>query len=146
MNYLEYHEIYYKFVQAKIKLQKIQNEIENIILKMLSSTSEIKDNVSNLKTQSDKMLSLTSKKIDLEAEEKIQQELLNRRRIKKEEAEIELRKSNNEKDKIYYMYFINHDRVKDIAIKIGYTREYTYDLLDKIKKDKYEIEQKMQKK
>ena len=146
MNYIEYHKIYFKFIQAKNKLLKIQDKIEDIMLKMISATSQIKDTITDNKNTSDKMLELTSKKIDLENEEKIQLELLFRIKGQKDNAESELRNSKNEKDKIYYKYFIDHIRIKDIAIQIGYTREYTYELLNQIKKDKFEVEEKIRKK
>ena len=146
MNYIEYHKNYFKFIQAKNKLHKIQDKIEDIMLKMISATSQIKDTITDNKNTSDKMLELTSKKIDLENEEKIQLELLARIRTIKDNAEIELRNSKDEKDKIYYKYFIDHVKIKDIAIQIGYTREYTYELLSQIKKDKFEVEEKIRKK
>ena len=146
MNYIEYHKIYFKFIQAKNKLLKIQDKIEDVMLKMISATSQIKDTITDNKNTSDKMLELTSKKIDLENEEKIQLELLFRIKRQKDNAESELRNSKNEKDKIYYKYFIDHIRIKDIAIQIGYTREYTYELLNQIKKDKFEVEEKIRKK
>ena len=142
MDYKEYHEIYYKFRQSKNDLKKIQNKIEDIIIKLISINSEIKDTISDKNEYNDRLLELTAKKLDLEIEEKKIKELVFRRKKAKEEAEIELRNSKNEKDIIYTKYYIDHLKVRDIAILISYTREYTYDLLNKIRNEKRKIEKK----
>ena len=139
MNYIEYHEIYYKFVQTKNKLRKIQNKIEDIMLKMISTSSQIKDTITDNKNISNKMLELTTKKIDLENEEKLQIELLDRIIIQRNNAEIELRDtakhSNTDiKNKVYVMYYLDYYKVGYIAKKLGYSSSYIYNLLSEIKK------------
>ena len=66
MDYKEYHEIYCKFRQSKNDLKKIQNKIEDIIIKLISINSEIRDTISDKNEYNDRLLELTGKKVDLE--------------------------------------------------------------------------------
>lgn len=146
MNYKKYFETYYNYKQAKIKLQKIQNEIADIINSMLSTTSRMKEVVNNSKSSNDKMMELTVRKIELDTKEKLAKELLDVYNRQMLDAEKELKDSKETKDMIYYNYFIEHKKVKDISKNIAFAREYTYDLLKQIKSDIAKIEQELIKK
>lgn len=141
MDYKEYYETYYNYRQAINKLHKIQNKLFDVINAMLSTTAKMKENVGGSRSNSnDKMLSLTAKKIELEAQEELAKELVdmnNKRRISDEE---ELRKSTETKDKVYIMYYIEHLKVSDIARKLNYGKSYIYDILSDIKKNIAELE------
>ena len=65
MNYKKYFVTYYNYKQAKIKLQNIQNEIADIISSMLSTTSQMREVVNSNKSSNDKMMELTTRKIEL---------------------------------------------------------------------------------
>lgn len=136
MNYKEYYETYYNYRQAINKLHKIQNKLSDIINAMLSTTAQMKEDVvgGSKSNSNDKMLSLTAKKIELEAQEELAKELVdmhNKRRLSDEE---ELRKSKDTKDKVYIMYFIEHSKVNDIARVLNYGKSYIYDVLSEIRK------------
>ena len=122
MNYKEYYESVYNYRQAVSKLHKIQNKLSDIINSMLSTTAQMKDNLGSSRASSnDKMLSLTAKKIELEAQE-------------------ELRKSKDTKDKVYIMFFIDHSTVSEIALVLNYGKSYIYDVLSEIKRTLNELE------
>lgn len=133
MNYKEYYETYYNYRQAKNKLHKIQNEKADVINSMMSVVSQMKDVVNHSSNSNDKMLLLTGKKIDLEAQEKLAKGLLDVREEQRKEAEDELRKSKDLKDIIYVKYYIDHIRVKDIAKQLIFARSYIYNILTPIK-------------
>jgi len=141
MNYKEYYETYYNYRQAIFKLHKIQNKLFDIINAMLSTTAQMKEDVGSSRSNSnDKMLSLTAKKIELEAQEVLAKELVemhNKRRISDEE---ELRKSKDTKDKVYIMYFIEHQKVNDISRDLNYGKSYIYDVLSEIRKTIAELD------
>lgn len=141
MNYKEYYETYYNYRQAIYKLHKIQNKLFDIINAMLSTTAQMKEDVGSSRSNSnDKMLSLTAKKIELEAQEVLAKELVemhNKRRISDEE---ELRKSKDTKDIVYIMYFIDHLKVSDISRKLNYVKSYIYNVLSEIRKAISEID------
>ena len=61
-------------------------------------------------------------------------------------TEKELKDSKETKDIIYYKYFIQHIKVKEISKDIAFAREYTYDLLKQIKSDIAKLEQELIKK
>ncbi|MBQ8892547.1 MAG: hypothetical protein IJ068_06775 [Bacilli bacterium] len=146
MDYKEYHKTYYNFKRAKNKLHKIEDELADVINALLSVTSQIKDIVSFGGFNSDKMLSLTTRKDELEQQEILARDLLKVREKQNIDAEKELRKSKESKDIIYYRYFIDHIKVKDISKEIPLAREYTYELLKQIKVDITNIEQEIREK
>lgn len=146
MNYKEYYKTYYNYRQAQNKLQKIHNELADTINALLSVSSEIKENPTFSNSYNDKMMNLTLKKVDLEAQLPLAKELLHIREKQKKEDEQELRKSNDVKDIIYVKKYIDHIKVKDISIQIAYAREYTYELLKNIRKDIFELEKELDKK
>lgn len=146
MNYKEYYETYYNYRQAKNKLQKMHNELADTINALLSVSSEIKENPTFSNSSNDKMMNLTLKKVDLEAQIPLATELLKIRENQRKESEQELRKSSDVKDIIYFKYFIDHIKVKNISSQISYAREYTYELLKSIRKDIYEFEKELDKK
>ena len=76
MNYKKYFVTYYNYKQAKIKLQNIQNEIADIISSMLSTTSQMREVVNSNKSSNDKMMELTTRKIELDSKEELAKELL----------------------------------------------------------------------
>lgn len=47
--------------------------------------------------------------------------------------EIELRESKEVNDRLYVMYYLDNMKVKHIAYKVSYTREWTYELINKLK-------------
>lgn len=146
MNYKKYFITYYNYKQAKIKLQNIQNEIADIISSMLSTTSQMREIVNSNKSSNDKMMELTTRKIELDSKEELAKELLGVYNRQMLDAEKELKDSKETKDIIYYKYFIQHIKVKEISKDIAFAREYTYDLLKQIKSDIAKLEQELIKK
>ena len=115
MNYKKYFVTYYNYKQAKIKLQNIQNEIADIISSMLSTTSQMREVVNSNKSSNDKMMELTTRKIELDSKEELAKELLGVYNRQMLDAEKELKDSKETKDIIYYKYFIQHIKVKEIS-------------------------------
>ena len=146
MDYKEYHKTYYNFKRVKNKLHRIEDELADVINALLSVTSQIKDVVSFGGFANDKMLSLTTRKDELEQQEQLARDLLRVREKQNIDAEKELRKSKDSKDIIYYRYFIDHIKVKDISKEIPLAREYTYELLKQIRADISKIEQDIREK
>jgi len=141
MNYKEYYESVYNYRQAVSKLHKIQNKLSDIINSMLSTTAQMKDNIGSSRASSnDKMLSLTAKKIELEAQEELAKELVEMHNKRKLSDEEELRKSKDTKDKVYIMFFIDHSTVSEIALVLNYGKSYIYDVLSEIKRTLNELE------
>lgn len=146
MNYKEYYVIYYNYKKAKNDLHKLQNQIADVISCLMSTTSHIKDDVNLSNNNNDKMLQLTAKKIELESQKDLAKKLLILRLEQKNDAEIELRKSKDLKDRIYVMFFIEHLKPKDISQQLSFARSYIYNLLAEIKTYIYEYDKKHKKK
>ena len=133
MNYKEYYETYYNYKQAKNKLHKIQNDKADIINSMMSIVSQMRDISVHSSNSNDKMLSLTAKKIDLEAQEELAKNLLELRKEIMRDAEVELRKSKDLKDLIYIKYYLEHIRAKELSRQLNFARSYIYNILGIIK-------------
>lgn len=145
MNYKEYYVIYYNYRKAKNDLHKLQNNIADVISCLMSTTSHFKD-VITISKDNDKILQLTAKKIELENQKDLAKKLLILRVEQKNDAEIELRKSKDLKDRIYVMFFIEHLKPKDISQQLSFARSYIYNLLAEIKTYIYEYDKKHKKK
>jgi len=91
-------------------------------------------------------MELTTRKIELDSKEELAKELLGVYNRQMLDAEKELKDSKETKDIIYYKYFIQHIKVKEISKDIAFAREYTYDLLKQIKSDIAKLEQELIKK
>ena len=146
MNYKEYYETYYNYKQAKNDLHKLENNLVDVISLLISTTSKLKDDVSRLSNNNDKLLSLTAKKIELESQEELQKELLKTREKQKNDAEVDLRKSVNLKDIVYVKYYLDHKRPREIAKQLNFARSYIYNILTEIKSFIYEYDKEHKKK
>lgn len=144
--YRDYFKAYYNYKQANEELNKIQNEIVDIINCMLSTTSTIKEVATSTKSTNDKLTELTARKIELEEQQCLKIKILDIRVEQLRDTEKQLRNSKETKDIIYYKYFIQHLKVIDIAKSINFVSGYVYQLLREIKEDTSKIEKEIKEK
>lgn len=146
MDYKEYYKSYYNYRKAKNDIIRIEDSIADIINALLSISTTYKETNSSSNTCSDKVSKLTVEKVYLEGQAKLAKELLAIRENQKNEDEIELRKSKDNKDIIYFKYYIDHLKVREIAKQIPLAREYTHALLKEIRKEIAKLDEELRKK
>ena len=89
------------------------------------------------------MGNLIASKIDLEEVIKYQIVLFDSRKERAEEKLEELKKSKDLDDIIYLLKFVSIFKTKEVSKFISYTREYTYDLISKIRSQMKQIEKEI---
>jgi len=89
------------------------------------------------------MGNLIASKIDLEEVIKYQIVLFDSRKERAEEKLEELKKSKDLDDIIYLLKFVSRFKTKEVSKVISYTREYTYDLISKIRSQMKQIEKEI---
>ena len=141
--YVEYHKCWYLMILAKRDLEKLQSKKDNILSELAKTAAELKDVASSGNQTSDKMGNLIASKIDLEEVIKYQIVLFDSRKERAEEKLEELKKSKDLDDIIYLLKFVSRFKTKEVSKVISYTREYTYDLISKIRSQMKQIEKEI---
>ena len=141
--YVEYHKCWYLMILAKRDLEKLQSKKDNILSELAKTAAELKDVTSSGNQTSDKMGNLIASKIDLEEVIKYQIVLFDFRKERAEEKLEELKKSKDLDDIIYLLKFVSRFKTKEVSKVISYTREYTYDLISKIRSQMKQVEKEI---
>lgn len=141
--YVEYHKCWYLMILAKRDLEKLQSKKDNILSELAKTAAELKDVTSSGNQTSDKMGNLIASKIDLEEVIKYQIVLFDSRKERAEEKLEELKKSKDLDDIIYLLKFVSRFKTKEVSKVISYTREYTYDLISKIRSQMKQVEKEI---
>lgn len=138
--YRDYHRLWYLMILSKKDLEYYELKLDHILEELTKTTTNLKQNLSNGSNFSDKIGTLTASKIDLEEIIKTQQQLLNFRTTRVNQKLEDLKVSEDINDKIYVKKFIEKLKTREIAIIISYTREYTYQLISKIREEIIKIQ------
>lgn len=141
--YVEYHKRLYLMNLAKRALDQMESKKDGILSQLANTASELKDTTVDGGNISDKMGNLIAAKIDLENVIKYQQILYESRKERVEEKLEELKKSKDLNDIIYLLKYVSKFKVKEVAKVISYTREYTYELISKIRDNMKKIEKEV---
>ena len=144
--YEKYHRCWYLMILSQRDLEDSQSKLDQIEEELVKTTISMKSDITGKGGFSDKMASLIAKKVDLEDIIKAQKTLLNnnKKRMKKELRK--LKESNDIMDVIYRRKFVDKEKVKNIARGVNFSREYTYDLISKIRRKINEIQDELRSK
>ena len=138
--YQEYHNCWYKMIVAKRNLDNAQSMIDGILSELSKTVSQLKDVKTNNSNLSDKMSSLISAKIDGEEIMRYQNTLYEHRKDMVNQKLEDLKNSKDLSDIIYYLKFVSKFKTREVARAINYSREYTYELISKIREQLKQIE------
>lgn len=133
--YKEYHRLWYLMILSKNDLDESISKLDRIEEELTKTTVSMKEDISGHGGFSDKMGKLIAQKVDLEDIVKSQSNLYNSRKKRVNKKIKELIKSDDTNDIIYRRKFIDKERVVIISREVHYTREYTYDLISKIRSE-----------
>ena len=141
--YKEYHKYWYKMIVAKRDLENSQSKIDGILLELTKTASQLKDVTTSGSHLPDKMSSLISAKISGEEIVKHQKVLFEHRKNIANQKLEELKSSKDLDDIIYHLKFISKFKTREVARVISYSREYTYELISKIRDQIKQIEKEI---
>lgn len=141
--YEKYHRCWYLMILSQRDLEDSQSKLDQIEEELVKTTISMKSDITGKGGFSDKMASLIAKKVDLEDIIKAQKTLFNTRKKRMKKKLKELKASDDIMDVIYRRKFIDKEKVKEIARGVHFTREYTYDLISKIRRKISEIQDEL---
>ena len=141
--YKEYHKCWYKMIIAKRDLENSQAKIDFILLELTKTASQLKDVTTSGSHLSDKMSNLISAKVDGEEIIKYQRILYEHRKTIVDQKLEDLKSSKDLDDIIYHLKFISKFKTREVARVISYSREYTYELISKIRDQLKQIEKEI---
>lgn len=144
--YEKYHKSWYLMILSQKDLEDSQSKLDQIEEELVKTTISMKSDITGKGGFSDKMASLIAKKIDLEDIIKAQKTLYNTRKKRMKKKLRELKASEDIMDVIYRRKFIDKEKVKNIARGVHFSREYTYDLISKIRRNINEIQDNLRSK
>ena len=144
--YEKYHRCWYLMILSQRDLEDSQSKLDQIEEELVKTTISMKSDITGKGGFSDKMASLIAKKVDLEDIIKAQKTLFNTRKKKMKKELRKLKESNDIMDVIYRRKFVDKEKVKNIARGVNFSREYTYDLISKIRRKINEIQDELRSK
>lgn len=144
--YEKYHRCWYLMILSQRDLEDSQSKLDQIEEKLVKTTISMKSDITGKGGFSDKMASLIAKKVDLEDIIKAQKTLFNTRKKRMKKELRKLKESNDIMDVIYRRKFVDKEKVKNIARGVNFSREYTYDLISKIRRKINEIQDELRSK
>lgn len=144
--YEKYHRCWYLMILSQRDLEDSQSKLDQIEEELVKTTISMKSDITGKGGFSDKMASLIAKKVDLEDIIKAQKALFNTRKKRMKKELRKLKESNDIMDVIYRRKFVDKEKVKNIARGVNFSREYTYDLISKIRRKINEIQDELRSK
>ncbi len=144
--YEKYHRCWYLMILSQRDLEDSQSKLDQIEEELVKKTISMKSDITGKGGFSDKMASLIAKKVDLEDIIKAQKTLFNTRKKRMKKELRKLKESNDIMDVIYRRKFVDKEKVKNIARGVNFSREYTYDLISKIRRKINEIQDELRSK
>lgn len=144
--YEKYHRCWYLMILSQRDLEESQSKLDQIEEELVKTTISMKSDITGKGGFSDKMASLIAKKVDLEDIIKAQKTLFNIRKKRMKKELRKLKESNDIMDVIYRRKFVDKEKVKNIARGVNFSREYTYDLISKIRRKINEIQDELRSK
>ena len=141
--YEKYHRSWYLMILSQRDLEDSQSKLDQIEEELVKTTISMKSDITGTGGFSDKMASLIAKKVDLEDIIKAQRTLYNTRKKRMKKDLRKLKVSDDVMDVIYRRKFVDKEKVKNIARGVNFSREYTYDLISKIRSKINEIQDEL---
>lgn len=132
--YEKYHRSWYLMILSQRDLEETISKKEQIEEELVKTTISMKSDITGKGGYSDKMATLIAKKIDLEDIIKAQKTLYNTRKKRMKKDLRKLKVSSDVYDVIYNRKFILKEKVVNIARGVNFSREYTYELISKIRR------------
>lgn len=132
--YEKYHRCWYLMILSQRDLEDSQSKLDQIEEELVKTTISMKSDITGKGGFSDKMASLIAKKVDLEDIIKAQKTLFNTRKKRMKKSLKKLKESDDVMDVIYRLKFIDKEKVKNIARGVHFSREYTYELISRIRR------------
>lgn len=132
--FIEHYKLNEEYKEAKKEFDKALEKKSQLLYSVVPKSANFENELVK-GSSSNKFLNYTIKMEEIDKEINVRRNLRDVLAYRLKLKEIELKKSDNILDKVYYLKFVERMKVKYISIKINYSKEQTYRFLKKIVED-----------
>ena len=132
--FVEHYRLNEEYKEAKKEFDKALEKKSQLLYSVVPKSANFENELVK-SSSSNKFLNYTIKMEEIDKEINVRRNLRDVLAYRLKLKEIELKKSDNILDKVYYLKFVERMKVKYISIKINYSKEQTYRFLKKIAED-----------
>ena len=132
--FVEHYRLNEEYKEAKKEFDKALEKKSQLLYSIVPKSANFENELVK-GSSSNKFLNYTIKMEEIDKEINVRRNLRDVLAYRLKLKEIELKKSDNILDKVYYLKFVERMKVKYISIKINYSKEQTYRFLKKIAED-----------
>lgn len=132
--FVEHYRLNEEYKEAKKEFDKALEKKSQLLYSVVPKSANFENELVKC-SSSNKFLNYTIKMEEIDKEINVRRNLRDVLAYRLKLKEIELKKSDNILDKVYYLKIVERMKVKYISIKINYSKEQTYRFLKKIAED-----------
>ena len=132
--FVEHYRLNEEYKETKKEFDKALEKKSQLLYSVVPKSANFENELVK-GSSSNKFLNYTIKMEEIDKEINVRRNLRDVLAYRLKLKEIELKKSDNILDKVYYLKFVERMKVKYISIKINYSKEQTYRFLKKIAED-----------
>ena len=132
--FVEHYRLNEEYKEAKKEFDKALEKKSQLLYSVVPKAANFENELIK-GSSSNKFLNYTIKMEEIDKEINVRRNLRDVLAYRLKLKEIELKKSDNILDKVYYLKIVERMKVKYISIKINYSKEQTYRFLKKIAED-----------
>ena len=132
--FVEHYKLNEEYKEAKKEFDKALEKKSQLLYSVVPKSANFENELVK-GSSSNKFLNYTIKMEEIDKEINVRRNLRDVLAYRLKLKEIELKKSDNILDKVYYLKIVERMKVKYISIKINYSKEQTYRFLKKIAED-----------
>lgn len=132
--FVEHYRLNEEYKEAKKEFDKALEKKSQLLYSVVPKSANFENELVK-GSSSNKFLNYTIKMEEIDKEINVRRNLRDVLAYRLKLKEIELKKSDNILDKVYYLKIVERMKVKYISIKINYSKEQTYRFLKKIAED-----------
>ena len=132
--FVEHYRLNEEYKEAKKEFDKALEKKSQLLYSIVPKSANFENELVK-GSSSNKFLNYTIKMEEIDKEINVRRNLRDVLAYRLKLKEIELKKSDNILNKVYYFKIVERMKVKYISIKINYSKEQTYRFLKKIAED-----------
>lgn len=131
--FIEHYKLNEEYKEAKKEFEKALEKKSQLLYSVVPKSANFENELVK-GSSSNKFLNYTIKMEEIDKEINVRRNLRDILAYRLKLKEIELKKSDNILDKVYYLKFVERMKVRQICIKINYSKTQTYRILEEVRK------------
>lgn len=131
--FVEHYRLNEEYKEAKKAFDKALEKKSELLYSVVPKSANFENELVK-GSSSNKFLNYTIKMEEIDKEINVRRNLRDVLAYRLKLKEIELKKSDNILDKVYYLRIVERIKVRQICIKINYSKTQTYRILEEVRK------------